>query len=364
MKKKTLSETGRHSPVVVLLGAGASVDAGLPVSTQITQRLADELQQRSETELLHAIDYIAGALNNPATRSLGLNSATLDIELLLRTATSLAEKQNNPLSKFVSQWHEGLTAIDPSGDGVLFRRLMRETKSFLPQLLQPNKAVRYLAEVHRLMGALPNKHRLAPVVFTLNYDLCLEQALREANLQFTTGFRRGMWSPSEFVDPRRIRIFKLHGSLGWVRHPERRVLFDANESLQSNAILLEGPDVNHEIVFAVDNKLQAAQPFLWLFQQCAEFIAQASYVVCIGYSFRDEHVNEIIGQALAADPSKCLIFVSPDAGEGMLRDAQAVTFYPNRVIPIRKRAKRALTGDAILSKIEAMESSKREDKPF
>ncbi len=149
-----------------------------------------------------------------------------------------------------------------------------------------------------------------------------------------------------------------------MRHPEKRILFDANESFEREDILLEGPEVKHEIIFAVDNKIQATQPFLWLFQQCAELVSKASYVICIGYSFRDEHVNEIIGQALAADSAKCLIFVGPDANESSLGEARAITFYPNRVIPIKKRAKRALTGDAIIHVLKDKETAKKEDKPF
>ena len=333
------------------------------MSVQITRLLMDELKNRSETELSNAIAYIIDTLSSRKLTTSG-PGAPIDIELLLRSATYLAEKDKHPLSGFVSAWHAGLKTIDPSGDGLLFRRLILTTKKILPDLLQHKKSVRYLAGINRLVSVLQNKNRCAPIVFTLNYDICIEQALRDANLEFTTGFKNGIWHPAEFGNQQRIRLFKLHGSLGWVRHPERRILFDANESFQRDDILQEGPDINHEIIFAVDNKLQAAQPFLWLFQKCAELVAQAAYVVCIGYSFRDEHVNEIIGQALAADSNKCMVFVGPDVSENTLTETRKITFYPNRVTPIKMKAKRALTGNAILEALDTFESAKRGDIPF
>jgi hypothetical protein len=39
--------------VVVFLGAGASVEAGLPISTGITRHLIEQMEAQSETELLN-----------------------------------------------------------------------------------------------------------------------------------------------------------------------------------------------------------------------------------------------------------------------------------------------------------------------
>jgi NAD-dependent SIR2 family protein deacetylase len=354
------------SPVVVFLGAGASVEAGLPISTGITRHLIEQMEAQSETELLTMIRFICDKLTS------GRSGQTVDIELLLRTATYLAdrnvdpltESNANPLPRFVTSWCDELKAIDPTGDGVLFRRLLREAKALLPQILQPTKSVKYLSEINRLMNALPKRRRLAPVIFTLNYDLCLEQALNDANIKFTTGFEKGVWTPGVLANPRTIRLFKLHGSLGWVRHPERRIIYDAYDSAQSDEILVESPEINHEIVFAIDNKLQATQPFLWLFQQCAEIVSRSSYIVCIGYSFRDDHVNEIIGQAMASDPSKHLIFVSPSASEQTLEHVRGITFFPKRVLPIKGTARPVLRGSRIQTKMEQAENKQRVEEPF
>jgi len=366
MRKTHQKHEESSSPVVIFLGAGASVEAGLPISTGITRHLVEQMETQSEAELLGMIQFICNKLTTEE------NGQTVDIELLLRTAAYLADRNvdplkdvnANPLPKFVTSWCEELKTIDPAGDGVLFRRLLREAKAILPRILQPTKSVKYLSEINRLMNALPKRKRFAPVVFTLNYDLCLEQALNDANIKFTTGFERGVWTPNALANPRTIRVFKLHGSLGWVRHPERRVIYDAYDSAQSDEILVESPEINHEIIFAIDNKLQATQPFLWLFQQCAEIVARSSYIVCIGYSFRDEHINEIIGQAMASDPSKHLIYVSPTASENTLEHVRGITFFPKRVLPIKGTARRVLMGSRIQTKLEQAEGKQRVEEPF
>ncbi len=366
MRKKRHVHLEPSFPVVVFLGAGASVEAGVPVSTGITRHLLEELEKESETELLRMIQFICDKLTSNS------GSPPVDIELLLRTATYLAdrnadpltESNANPLPKFVVSWCAELAAIDPGGDGVLFRRLLREAKALLPRVLQPNKSVKYLSEINRLMNAFPKRKRFAPVIFTLNYDLCLEQSLNDANIKFTTGFEKGVWRPDALANPGIIRIFKLHGSLGWVRHPERRVIYDAYDSVQSDEILVESPEINHEIIFAIDNKLQASQPFLWLFQQCAEIVMRSSYIICIGYSFRDAHVNEIIGQAMASDPAKHLIFVSPSASKHTFDNVRGITFFPERVVPIKGRAARVLLGSRIQTELEKAERKHGADELF
>jgi SIR2-like domain len=76
---------------------------------------------------------------------------------------------------------------------------------------------RYL---QRLKDFVPEHGRLK--VFTLNYDLCVEDACRDAGIELVTGFSHseGKWSPSLFQGPSSgINLYKLHGSLNWSRLP-------------------------------------------------------------------------------------------------------------------------------------------------
>ncbi|NJO94012.1 MAG: hypothetical protein HC820_06005 [Hydrococcus sp. RM1_1_31] len=48
-----------------------------------------------------------------------------------------------------------------------------------------------------------------------------------------------------------------------------------------------------------------------MFSDFRKYCLRAKLIVVIGYSFGDEHVNGIIGQALANDKEKKILSVSP-----------------------------------------------------
>lgn len=60
-------------------------------------------------------------------------------------------------------------------------------------------------------------------------------------------------------------------------------------------------------------KLQYIDPFLFLVYQFRRITLEyAKILVCIGYSFADEHINGIISQAMVKRDNCSLISVSPD----------------------------------------------------
>ena len=56
------------------------------------------------------------------------------------------------------------------------------------------------------------------------------------------------------------------------------------------------------LIFGTSNKLQYVDPFLFLAYQLRRWTIEAArLVVTIGYGFMDDHINEILGQALRQD---------------------------------------------------------------
>jgi len=256
--------------------------------------------------------------------------------------------------------------LAPGGNANVFDRLVNRARNLLKDALKvpedPAK-VSYLGHIVRLEPYRGSKRY--PQVFTLNYDRCLETGLRYERVPFTTGFLDGRWDRAQFDQSDHLRVYKLHGSFGWVRHPETRVIYDVEAALDRTDIDIASYDVEDELVFGTENKLQARQPFLWMVYRFSEAVQSAKYIVCIGYGFADAYINQIIAQAMAEDPAKRLIAVGPDLNEQVLERAEDLQFTPNRTSIVPEKAKVALTDtDNIRKAINEFEKTLKEELPF
>lgn len=99
--------------IVVLLGAGASVDAGLPTSQNLTQIIYDDiqgsrLQKSAESRLL---GYVISRLQARNTRLGRSPYDPIEVEELFDALNSLANKDSLLVSEFVERWDRSLDDI-------------------------------------------------------------------------------------------------------------------------------------------------------------------------------------------------------------------------------------------------------------
>jgi hypothetical protein len=139
--------------------------------------------------------------------------------------------------------------------------------------------------------------RADPVeVFTPNYDLLMEQAFEDTHLPFFDGFvgsRRtffDLYAVEEDVLPVRwARLWKIHGSMNWRLEPNGDV--SRGEKCEGRERLIHPSHLKY---------LQSRKmPYLALMDRLKEFFRKPSpaMIVC-GYSFSDEHINQVIRQGL------------------------------------------------------------------
>jgi hypothetical protein len=157
------------------------------------------------------------------------------------------------------------------------------------------------------------RQREHPVeVFTTNYDLVLERAMEAAGVPFFDGFVGSVepFFAPESVDPtgpaelREVspppawtRIWKLHGSIGWRLIPADPIprITRGHEAQNGTGELMIFPSREK---YAESRRL----PFIALQDRLRHFLAAGEVLVLIvGYSFSDEHLNEILLQGLRAN---------------------------------------------------------------
>lgn len=143
--------------------------------------------------------------------------------------------------------------------------------------------------------------RLNPIeVFTPNYDLLMEESLERTETPYFDGFSGGF---EPFFDPvsisnsdlpsRWVRLWKLHGSLGWAVNGRGGIIRGKGRE----ATKLIYPD---HLKYDKIQKL----PFTALFDRLRKFLTTPdTLLLSCGFSFADPHIIAVIDESLAANPA-------------------------------------------------------------
>lgn len=286
-------ETGHNkNNTIFLLGSGASVDAGMPTVAELTEKLKNSLK---------ALPDINGVKRLEFAQVFELiemvdESAAENYERFFEWISLLCKVHTEPFRKLI---HTDTQLVHDDAIGHLRSIIGPEIASILCSY-RPEPS--YLSQ---LGDFLPDEGRLK--VFTLNYDCCVEDACREAEIDITTGFDpiTKKWNPSVFETRiRGINLYKLHSSLRWLPVRDNRVLqhkFTLMELLPGeDRQLPDNIDVQKEpeLILGPGNKLQYDDPFLSLFYEFRKSLFEAKYCVVIGFGYRDPHITKSIDDAI------------------------------------------------------------------
>lgn len=159
-------------------------------------------------------------------------------------------------------------------------------------------------------------NRSFPVeVFTTNYDLLLERGFESAETPYFDGFV-GSVSPfflatsvdGDFgglplptVPKNWIRLWKLHGSIGWI------LITDPLTKLSRIVRRSEGGGSQDDELMVYPSRQKYSEsrrlPFMTYQDRFRRLLASGeTLLITSGYSFSDEHINEILFQALRSNP--------------------------------------------------------------
>ena len=181
--------------------------------------------------------------------------------------------------------------------------------------------------VRLLAARAPDLPRIR--VFTTNYDLVIEKALDQAGIHYFDGFRgnlirrldlnaytsdlyrkpnatsRGLMPVHEVV-----HLYKIHGSLNWRSKATAagltaRDIFQSTEPITDNSLAVVYPTPTKE----TDT---LGYPYSDLLRIFGVTMSQPeSVLVVAGYGFRDDHINRLVAQALAHNPTLQLLIAEP-----------------------------------------------------
>ncbi|AUQ99927.1 SIR2 family protein [Phaeobacter inhibens] len=169
-----------------------------------------------------------------------------------------------------------------------------------------------------------------PWVFTTNYDLFNERAMDRSGIPYSNGFSGTIerrFNPASYrlalaeqldITSRRwaavdgfVHFCKLHGSVNWIE--EASGLFPIRET-QSEADAAK----DRVMIYPTPTKQNASfgSPYSDMFREFQRQVVQdQSVLVVIGFSFGDEHINNIIFQGLTLPGFRLIAFMDPDTND-------------------------------------------------
>lgn len=297
----------KRDEVVLLIGAGASVEAGIPHSAEMVNRIEELVDSKDEwREFRDLYWFVRSAIYfAEGTKGKVGQQVAYNIERLVTSLEELAKRDEHTLFPFIGSWNPKL--LEVAGPG--FEKVDKFRRKILDNLRREWLAVdRY--EKASYYGGLVEfqaefQHPLR--VFSLNYDLCIERVCQERLGHYPQrgfGDRIWDWRIFEADESAEIYLYKLHGSYDWKRiRKDHTVTF-----VDDPAAIAPGETA---LIFGTTVKLQYGDPFLFMAYEFRRWTLHARVIVCVGYGYGDPHINAILGQALNNNSERRLLSVAP-----------------------------------------------------
>jgi hypothetical protein len=320
-----------------LLGSGCSsfhenkLEVGVPTMKPLAKKFYNEILNKNERDKLKS--------------DLGIDVTVSDfkdnLEYFLGSLHSIEFfKESIQVNQSVGELEEEASDIENSLG--LIKHTVKMVKDFLIDeiLNETNKKEGKDEPVNKLYEKFYRKllYRNAnlpkPNIFTTNYDLFSETALDKLGIHYVNGFSGGIkkyFNPTIFnyalaermdlsqnkwgVIDNFFYLYKLHGSINWIQDEEGAKLFKVREIQETTAEVLKKMETVMIHPTPLKHNASLGSPYSDLFREFQKKLMQNNNVlVTIGYSFSDEHINNLIYQAFTIPSFRLVVLGSVFSG--------------------------------------------------
>jgi hypothetical protein len=272
----------------LFLGAGASYEAGYPLMTTLTTAV---LKSFNETQ----IDLIKQLVHEELGIEIDVDSGFPNIETISDLLAIRALKLGSEGKEYVQ----------------LLNKIREEIVEILQSVKNPN--LDYHVKLFESLRRIKEGQTSPLWIFTTNYDLLIERAAAEVGIPLYDGFVGG---PIRFLKPASLKwchgtisningkphfeartgfcinLIKLHGSIGWWlknNGNNQQSVYACLDSTLLNGILTRA------MIMPQRSKVHdvLGPPYDQLWDVASSVLGtQCKYVVSIGYSYGDDHINK------------------------------------------------------------------------
>jgi hypothetical protein len=285
---------------IFLFGAGSSKPADLPLIDEMTVDFLKTISEEgklpyslTESDFRPSIEVVKNV-----TRA---HFGKVDLEYMMTLLINLGNDKNKLL--FQSTYPE-LKSVDDKQISAIQISISKFIRSRCENF--DASKIDYL---WTLVGLSDNGKM---DIFTVNYDGIIEAFCEKKGINFTDGFAPN-WN-SKLFDSADIKIFKLHGSLYWLRSESGKFFKVPVKGLSVTDVkYLTDETVSEMMIYPALDKDKQSEVYLWLFRRFIDGLNQSDILVVIGYSFRDKEITFNIRDAINRNPRLWVVLVSPNA---------------------------------------------------
>jgi len=302
MSAQAVAEWILDANTCFLIGGGCSACAGKPLIEGLTERVKKNLSDEAKT----VFSNLNGTFGRAPTIE-DLVNYLLDYRRLLSSKRTLDDEvwTVGEIDEEVHAIQRGIVdAVGTKWEGSeTHKRFFR-----------------------RLAG---QKSRSVCDIFTLNYDTVVEASLEDLKFPSIDGFRgaENAYFDAEVYDEPpsgggRFRVYKLHGSVNWVRDVDGTVQRRPWDPPERRECVVVYPAEQKY----VQTQYGAYETLLSLFRRRLREPKPNNKLVVLGYSFRDEHINVAIEDSIRDEKSNLTVYAffgpeeDPVAQESRLRE--------------------------------------------
>lgn len=312
-----LEELLSHSKAI-LLGAGASFCAGLPLTNQLTEKalISDKLSADSKQILTAIQASFAGA--SPAPHIEDYLSELVDwLAITVRRANRNVTGSNVSIGGAKYSNEQLLQAVNEIKLAI-FDVINIEVDSAVHE--------RFVQALHRPIR--PGKDIQSSTIdyLVMNYDTLIEDSLALSRLRYADGLEGGVsgwWNPSAFEQNNLdARVIKLHGSIDWAEHPTSSTPLRIAPHLKRRQ-----HQTSKIMIWPASTKYRETQldPYANLMHRARAVLnpqgGSQRVLLITGYSFGDAHINFEVERGLRASNGNLtvVVFTSDDEPSGVLK---------------------------------------------
>ncbi len=301
---------------MLLLGAGASVEAGVLGAWKMSKEIVERFKSDSKlARYRDALNIVNDRLIKDAQyRASDPTIDCVDVEALYNALLLLEERETLEITPFVEAWHLPLASIVDAEK--VFKDIRYEMTRMLEDLtmIKDETKVEYLSPILNLAERQNGLH-----VVTLNYDNSVELLCHATNTSFDTGIDGWIKNGRIKHNSHTVKLIKLHGSNYWhwtdgimtYSEPMSHRMIRRKSHWEENLQMMVAAETNM-VIFGQKNKLTAEGPFLDLLRSFDEQLSDVNVLTVVGYSFRDPHINYYISKFLNAGGGNVLRVIGPN----------------------------------------------------
>lgn len=270
-------------------GAGTSCALGIPNVEQLTLGIEAKLKN----------DFLANFKLVKTDLESIITDRKINIEDILNQIRRIRE-----LTGETTKVYEGV-----SGENA--KLLDKEICTIIYDIILGKESVADISQTKKFFAWLSLLNRdFSKEVFTTNYDLIIEKSLEASQIPYFDGFVGSFepffWQESidQFVSKNDmtqnwIRLWKIHGSLSWFWKEDK--ITKSQKIIRIGKIENIKKEDNELVIYPSKEKYDSSkkQPFIAYFDRLKNYLLSGELLfVFTGYSFSDQHINEIIFNCL------------------------------------------------------------------